>query len=81
MEACTGDDDVGVGIEVDFLDVAAEESSCDRLAFLLGRGDPSDEGRVLEVMLAWLLWLFVDERLTGTCIPRDGRDNDLRRVL
>lgn len=62
--------------------VEEAEESCDRFSFLLGRGDPADEGLGLVMFVCALLLLaFDDERWTGTCIPRDGRDNDLRRVL
>lgn len=59
-----------------------EEPPSVRLSFLLGRGDPSVEGLGLVVMFACVLLVVLEEeRLTGRCIPRDGRDNDLRRVL
>lgn len=62
--------------------VEDEELPSVRLSFLLGRGDPSVEGLGLVVMFVCVLLLVLDdERLTGRCMPRDGRDNDLRRVL
>lgn len=59
-----------------------EEPPSVRLSFLMGRGDPSVDGLGLVVMFVCvLLAVLDDERLTGRCIPRDGRDSDLRRVL
>lgn len=62
--------------------------SCDRLDFLLGRTWSSDDGFERDVfgdmVLGVLLLLFAMAALvaleTGTCIPREGRDSDLRRV-
>lgn len=73
--------------DADFDDFS--ELSCDRLAFLLGRVASSSDDELdlgdLGDMLPTALVLFVDEANlealdVGTCIPREDRDSDLRRV-
>lgn len=76
--------------ETGFEDTGFEETvlSCDRLAFLLGRTSSSDdefEREALGDMMPTVLLLLFDmadleDFEVGTCMPREGRDSDLRRV-